>query len=201
MRDDKKAYEESTEEKILDAAFDVLQERTISGTRMAMIAQRADLFQSNIHYYYKSKRDLLIAVQHKVLEHCIGLRRRLREESGNGLTQRLDSFWGQKKILIRDEPRYDYAELDFWGQARVDEAFAAEIRAAFVNWRQEIGQMLDEYAPALPQPRRTLLAAAMVSMMEGASLQYLLDPTAFDLDEYFDYCGELVLREIRNEGN
>ena len=38
----------------------------------------------------------------------------------------------------------------------------------------------------------------MTSMMEGASFQYLIDPGAFDIDAYFDYCTQMVIREIRN---
>lgn len=188
--------EESTEERILDAAFDVLQERTLSGVRMALVAEKAGLFQSNIHYYYKSKHELLLAVQKKVLQHCIELRRALGGADGTLETQ-LEAFWGQKKNFILKEPKYDYAEIEFWAQARVDEAVRDEICASFRNWRDEINAMLDAFAAHLPEDKRRLLAAVMVSMMEGASLQYLAEPAAFDLDAYFDYCTELVLREVR----
>lgn len=193
---------ERTEEKILDAAFDVLQQRTIGGTRMAAIAARAGLFQSNIHYYYKSKRDLLLAVQQKVLQRCITLRRELRAQSAcSGLRDELDCFWGQKRRFILEEPWYDYAEIDFWSQSRVDQAMREQMVHSFCNWRREIEDMLAAYAADMDQARRRLLAAVMVSMMEGASMQYLADPEAFDLDEYFAYCGRIVLREIKHEAD
>jgi TetR/AcrR family transcriptional regulator len=194
MRKYEGVQEESTEERILDAAFDVLQERTMSGVRMALVAERAGLFQSNIHYYYKSKHELLLAVQKKVLRYCIELRRALGGAEGT-LEEQLEAFWGQKKFFILEQPKYDYAEIDFWAQSRVDEAMAAEIRAAFGNWRHEIEDMLARFAAHVPAERRTLLAAVMVSMMEGASMQYLIEPEAFNLDEYFAYCTELVLKE------
>ncbi len=194
MRKKEWMQEESTEERILDAAFDVLQERTMSGVRMALVAERAGLFQSNIHYYYKSKHELLLAVQKKVLRHCIELRRALGGAEGT-LKEQLEAFWGQKKNFIREEPKYDYAEIDFWAQSRVDEAMRAEVCASFQNWRQEIEAMLVRFAGHLSEGKRKMLAAVMVSMMEGASMQYLLQPDAFDLDEYFAYCTELVLKE------
>ncbi|MDR3767169.1 MAG: TetR/AcrR family transcriptional regulator [Butyricicoccus sp.] len=196
MRKKEMMPEESTEERILDAAFDVLQEKTLSGVRMALVAEKAGLFQSNIHYYYKSKHELLLAVQKKVLQHCIELRRALGGAEGT-LENQLEAFWGQKKHFILEQPKYDYAEIEFWAQARVDEAVRDEIRASFSNWRQEIETMLGTFAAHLPDDKRHLLAAIMVSMMEGASLQYLAEPAAFDLDAYFDYCTELVLREVR----
>lgn len=195
MRKKEWVQEESTEERILDAAFDVLQERTMSGVRMALVAERAGLFQSNIHYYYKSKHELLLAVQKKVLRHCIELRRALGGAEGT-LEEQLEAFWGQKKDFILNEPKYDYAEIDFWSQSRVDEAMRTEVCSSFRNWRQEIEEMLTQFASHVPEKRRKLLAAVMVSMMEGASMQFLIEPTAFGLDEYFAYCTELVMGEI-----
>ena len=71
MTEGKYTREENTEERILDAAFDVVYEKTISGTRMALIAERAGMFQSNIHYYFKSKHELMLAVQKKVFDRCV----------------------------------------------------------------------------------------------------------------------------------
>ena len=198
MAEEKNIREENTEERILDAAFDVVQERTINGTRMALIAERAGLFQSNIHYYYKSKHELMLAVQRKVLARCMELRAELLAQCGpdSGMAERIGIFWGQKREFILNEPRYDFAEIDFWVQSRVD----AEIRQNFVEsfryWRLEIKKMLKEFG--VPAERAAMLAAVMTSMMEGASFQYLIDPAAFDLDAYFDYCTQMVIREIRN---
>ena len=188
--------EENTEERILDAAFDVVQERTISGTRMALIAERAGLFQSNIHYYYKSKRELMLAVQRKVLDRCMELRAALMEQCGETLEERIGVFWGQKRAFIVSERKYDYAEIDFWVQSRVDEEVKAVFVDSFRNWRAEIEKMLKEFQ--VPDERAAMLAAVMTSMMEGASLQYLIDPAAFEIDAYFDYCTQMVIREIRN---
>ena len=46
--------------------------------------------------------------------------------------------------------------------------------------------------------RQLVLQDQLSSMMEGASFQYLIDPAAFDIDAYFDYCTQMVIREIRN---
>lgn len=196
MADEKTCREENTEARILDAAFDVVQERTISGTRMALIAERAGLFQSNIHYYYKSKHELMLAVQRKVLARCMELREALLAQCGpdSDLAARIGVFWGQKRAFILEEPKYDLAEIDFWVQSRVDAEVKRTFVASFAAWRAEIAKMLTEFG--MPDERAAMLAAVMTSMMEGASFQYLIDPTAFDLDDYFDYCTQMVIREI-----
>ena len=45
----------ATEQKIMDAALDVVAEKSISGTRVHLIAERAGIVQSNLHYYFKTK--------------------------------------------------------------------------------------------------------------------------------------------------
>ena len=59
--------DKKTEDKVLDAALQIVKEKTISGTRMHLIAEEANMVQSNVHYYFKTKNDLMIALQKKVL--------------------------------------------------------------------------------------------------------------------------------------
>ena len=47
------------EKTILDAALEVVARETISRTRMHLIAEEAGMSQSNLHYHFKTKDDLL----------------------------------------------------------------------------------------------------------------------------------------------
>ena len=88
---------------------------------MARIAERAGMFQSNIHYYYKSKHELMMAVHKKVLDRCAELQEELLSAAcGSDLKERIGVFWGQKREFIVNEQKYDFAEIDFWVQSRVD---------------------------------------------------------------------------------
>ena len=120
----------------------------------------------------------------------------LLSSCGSSLPERIGVFWGQKREFIVNDQRYDFAELDFWVQARVDEAVKAAFVDSFRVWRGKIANMLKEFK--VPDERAEMLAAVMTSMMEGASFQHLIDPAAFDIDAYFDYCTQMVIREIRN---
>jgi len=94
----------STEDRILDAALTIIQEKTISGLRIRQVAEKANLFQSNIHYYYNSKKELLLAVQKKVLNRYREIRQQSIHQSGIGpeatLEDRLDIFIKQKIYTI-----------------------------------------------------------------------------------------------------
>lgn len=184
------------EEKIIQATLNVIEEKTISETRMRLIAEKAQVYPSNLHYYYKSKKDLMMAVQKRVADRCLELRQAALLEAGNDLESQLDVFLKQKLSFIREEPKYDYAEIDFWIQSRFDDEFREEFKRSFGGWRGELQQLIKTYAPHMDARKQVLLPTMIISLLEGATIQYLVDEKAFSVEEYFDYCKELIMKEL-----
>ena len=56
----------TVKETILDAALEVVSENTISGTRMHLIAEKAGVAQSNLHYHFNTKKDLMLEMYSKM---------------------------------------------------------------------------------------------------------------------------------------
>ncbi len=191
----------STEDRILDAALTIIQEKTISGLRIRQVAEKAHLFQSNIHYYYNSKKELLLAVQKKVLNRYREIRQQSINQSEIGpeatLEDRLDIFIKQKIYTILIEDKYDVAELDFWNQSRLDPDMHKEFCLSYQNWRTEIREIVEKFSPDMISAKQNLIAGIAVSLLEGATVQFLVDKEAFDLDSYFAYCKSILIREIR----
>lgn len=187
----------STEEKIIQATLDVIEEKTISQTRMRNIAEKAEVYQSNLHYYYKSKKELLLVAQKKVAMRCIEIRQEAKENSEDTLESQLDVFLNQKMIFIKKEPKYDYAEIDFWIQSRFDQDFREEFKRSFYGWRKELQDLIERYAPHFEKDKQILLASIIISLLEGATIQYLIDSEAFSVEAYFAYCKAMIVREIR----
>ena len=191
----------STEDRILDAALTVIQEKTIGGLRIRQVAEKAHLFQSNIHYYYNSKKELLLAVQRKVLNRYREIRQQSISQLVIGpeatLEDHLDIFIKQKIYTILIEDKYDVAELDFWNQSRLDPDMHQEFCRSYQNWRSEIREITEKFAPDMPLAKQNLVAGIAVSLLEGATVQFLVDKEAFDLDLYFAYCKSILIREIR----
>lgn len=184
------------EEKIIQATLDVIEEKTISETRMRLIAEKAEVYQSNLHYYYKSKKELLLAVQKKVADKCIELRQKELKYAEDTLEGQLDVFLKQKLTFIQKEPKYDYAEIDFWIQSRFDDNYKAEFKRSFVGWRNDLQELIAKYAPHINKKEQVLFSSVIISLLEGATIQYLIDPEAFSVDEYFDYCKSLIMKHL-----
>jgi AcrR family transcriptional regulator len=189
--------DEKPEEKILDAALEVVIENTICGTRMHLIADRAGMVQSNLHYYYKTKNDLMLALQKKVLRRCLEIRDRLKVDAKNTLEGQLDVFIRQKLEFILKEEEYDFAEIDFWVQGHINAKIQTAFADSFEGWRKEIGEMLDKYEPDLPKQKREYLPYLIVSLLEGASIQFLINKGRFDVEEYFKFCKSIIIKTIK----
>lgn len=196
----KKVDELTTEETIIEATLDVIEEKTISETRMRNIAEKAEVYQSNLHYYYKSKKELLLAAQKKVANRCVELRQKYTENAQDTLEGQLDIFLKQKLVFIKEEPKYDYAEIDFWLQSRNDKDFKLEFKRSFYGWRKELQDLITTFGPQIETEKKALLASVIISLLEGATIQYLIDAEAFSVDEYFKYCKQLIMREINENG-
>lgn len=188
------------EDKILKAALAVVKEHTISGTRMHLIAEKAGMVQSNIHYYFKTKGDLMSALQRTVLEKCLELRKNYRKNIKEyTLEEELDVFIAQKKAFILKYREYDYAEVDFWVQGRINKEMKDCFAESFEGWRKEIRGMLQKYEPELSDKANKCLPYQIVSYLEGATIQYLVDEKRIDLDAYFEFGKKMILTIIEEE--
>lgn len=184
------------EDRILEAALDVVQEKTISGTRMHLIANQVNMVQSNLHYYFKTKEDLLLGLQEKVIRKCHELREEDKKDATDCLEDQLDVFFKQKKQFILQYQKFDFAEVDFWVQARTNEKIQQAFKTSFEGWRNDIGEIIERFCPEVNKESRKLICAVMVSMLEGSTMQYLIDEQSFNLDQYFECCKDGILKLI-----
>lgn len=182
-------------ERILSAALRVVNRNTISGTRMHLIADEAGMVQSNVHYYFKTKDELMLALQSYILDECTTFRERDRQNCRNELESQLDVFFRQKKKLILNNEEYDYAEIDFWVQSRINDRVRKKFQSNYDEWREEIRQVLDRYCPYIDNCTREKLPYVVVSMLEGATIQHGIDSENFDIDGYFEFCKSMILKE------
>lgn len=192
-----KNIEKNNEEKILDATLRVIESHTISGTRISLIAKEADMLQSNVLYYYKTKEEILVAMQKRILDIFPKLREELRDNTEDTLESALEVFSRNEENLLKNFPEYNHAEMDFWVQSRTDEDTRERFAESYNLWRQEIRDVLDKYVPNLPKNLKDILPAQYVSMLEGFTIQYLIDEKNIDMTEYFAMSRQLILNTVK----
>lgn len=184
--------------RVLNAALDVVNKDTISGTRMHLIAEQAGMVQSNVHYYYKTKNDLMLALQEYIFEECYEIRRIEKSCSKDDLESQLDVFINQKKKLILEKNKYDFAEIDFWVQSKSNRDIYLNFVESYEKWREEIRIILKTYCPSLDEKSLEILPYTLVSLLQGATIQYFISDTNFDIDTYFETCKHMMLNQIKS---
>ncbi|MBV7274935.1 TetR/AcrR family transcriptional regulator [Clostridium thailandense] len=178
------------DEKILDAARKVVSREKISGTRMRMIAKEANMSQSNLHYYFPTKNDLMIAILDKIQEEFLEDRKNYINLEDKTIEENVSGFFEQKKNEILHNKEIDCLQFDYWVQGTVNEEVREKFQNTFNLWRNNINRVLNK--SEVNESKRTMIPFIMISLMIGASMQYLIDEGKFDLEEYFDIVKKII---------
>jgi AcrR family transcriptional regulator len=185
--------------KILDAAFEIVAQNKISGTRMHLIAKEAGMVQSNLHYYYPTKNDLLIALLDSIQERFSQKRMSSVDLEEKSFVENLQGLFYEKKDDILNNKKIDYVQFDFWVQGTADPEIKEKFRAAFDIWIKNITEVLKQQ-PGYEENKSMnyeMLPHLIVSIMMGASMQYLMDEGKFDLNDYFKAAEKMILNFLK----
>jgi hypothetical protein len=138
----------------------------------------------------------MLALQDYIFEECYDIRRKEKKHSKDNLDSQLDVFINQKKRLIVNKRKYDFAEIDFWVQSKTNEDAHVKFAASYDKWRNEIREILETYCPDLDEKSKQILPFTLVSLLQGATIQYFINKTNFDIDGYFEMCKQMMLNQI-----
>lgn len=185
-----------SEERILNAALKVVARKTISGTRMQLIADEAELLPSHIQYYFRTKNELMMALLEGVLQYFRDEREKMLKKSGATLGDKLYVFFRQKIKSLTGKKDYETVNVDFWVQNLVDKRINRQFRKNYEGWRGCVREVLESYLPDLEPELLEYIPYAMVSMMLGSTLQYYVQEGEMDLDAYFSVCLTLIMNTV-----
>ena len=189
---------ESSSDKIMQAALNVIGREKISGVRMRHISEEAGMSQGILHYYFHTKKELLS----KLLDYILKQFKRERNidfaESDGSPSGKIHSFFEEKKRSIKSK-KLEYIQFDFWVQGTSDQELKEKIQKSYMNWRYNLYEVIQEgvLINDFSASRAEGAPPMIVSLLMGASVQYLIDESAFDLDQYMNHAEKMVLNYLR----
>jgi AcrR family transcriptional regulator len=125
-----------TRERILDAAAHVLSRKGYAGTRLADVAEQAEVQAPAIYYYYSSREDLIEAVMHAGIAHMRAHVEKVLEELPS--TDPLDRILAAVEAHLRFELEIsDYTSAAVRNQGQVP----AELRIRYDEESAKYGAM------------------------------------------------------------
>ncbi len=182
-------------ETILEAALRTVAERKLSGTRMRQIAKYAGMSQGNLHYYFPSKQALITSLLDYMLTFSVTSRaEQLRSEDLSPF-EKLRLFLDEKQAALEERQPYMLAFYDLWVEGTKTPDIQEKMIEQYSVWRSDIGEMLRQGVQKGVFDAQAAEGAPqlLVSLMEGAALQYLIDPASFDLQAHFDAAYRLLV--------
>jgi TetR/AcrR family transcriptional regulator len=184
-------------EKILDAALETILVNKISGARLRQVARQAGMSQGNLHYYYPTKDELYKALLDHLLQVFVEERKSILSDRSIHPQQKLRYFFDQQIELIQRQKEV-IIFFDFWVQGTADQEIREKISEMYSKWREDIELVVKEgmQKGVFSGDKARMMPALLASIMDGASLQNLMDGKAFDLDEYFRIAYEMVLKML-----
>jgi AcrR family transcriptional regulator len=164
----------STKEQILGAARTVLQQHGGGGLSTRSVAEAAGVNLSLIHYHFRSREGLLLAVLDEMNAELLNRQRRLYGRSDLSLSAK----WRRAVEFYRADLRSGYVRvlLELAAEGYANPQIAHRVRAAIGGWRDLLTDTAAETLPRFGitaiEPRE--LATIVVSAWYGMELQHQL---------------------------
>ena len=175
--------------KILQAAFEVLSRQGYENASIKDIAEEAGVAQGLVHYYFKSKQQLVIAVLFDVCKKMDVY----TAEGEAGAAAAFENF----KELLRTRPDAHTLYIQLIGVGLHDQEIGAGIRE---NIRSERGRVETLARQVLaerevdPSPARAIAGAVWAGVL-GIMVQKMVDPE-FNADEAVDALAAMSLSAV-----
>ena len=179
-----------TRKRILQAAFTVLSKQGYENTSIKEIADEAGVAQGLVHYYFKSKQQL-------VLDVCEAVGKKMEYPSDEGTAGAIQAYENFKSMLKNDRNTHAlYVQLLAVGI--YDQEVGTGILKHVLEDREHIEhiarQVLAERGRSDPQ-RAKAIASVVEAAVIGIIAQNLLDKT-FDADAAVDMLNAMSLAAI-----
>jgi AcrR family transcriptional regulator len=166
--------------RLVEAACGVFAEKGYASTRVADIAERAEVGKGTVYEYFSSKEELLFAVFESI-NAGISLRMDTALAAGGSTKEQLNNLLRLGAEVISEQVELQPVLLDFWAAARgrdFEEAYRQAVVASYTFFRKIItdfirdGQRRGEFTKTADAEA---LAATIVASVDGLGIQLFFD--------------------------
>ena len=176
----------SKKSEIINALFKCLYESGVSGITMRQIAQEANINLGSLHYYFRSKENLLIEFNKAVFTRFIE-DVKARYEPFDSPEKKLDAFFYGGRDFVLAQKELFVVLIDVWSisvrNPEMQETFSALYRD-LANVMDEILEEGEEKGVFNKVPKQTL-SRLYVSFVEGTGLNWHMARGMFDVEGQF----------------
>ena len=189
--------------KILEASIRVFAEKGWRSTKIADIAEAADIGKGTIYEYFQSKDEILAAsFQHFMTQVETVIAGRLVRIDDP--LKRLEAYFSSWADILESESM-DYIEitLDFWAEGiRSKERFSSlDLMKVYYDNRQFIERLLKDCISkgCIKHIDTKIVASIIIGTLDGLLIQWILDKSVFDIKNAVSSFALLLLDGLRKD--
>lgn len=184
-------------DQIVEALFECLAEKGHERVTVKDIANQANLHYGVIHYYFKSKDDIvsamadsIISKYERLLIERLGSADSVSEKLQKSIAFLVDEFIFNRRL---NRVFYNLVQMAFERKA-VRTALRKQLREyrGFIAKEMEEGIKTGEFAPHDPQE----FASLLVALIEGMALQWMIEPQALNRTKVRTLIQDMVNRHL-----
>jgi AcrR family transcriptional regulator len=184
-------------EQIVQATIRCLAHEGYSGLTMKKVAREAGVSQGILHYYFESKRAILVAALDTVMG---DLDRRVAalSEGARDAPARLRAVIRGCLGLAEDNRDFWVVFVEFWGEMMHDRALSEINAALYQRLRRTLGVTVRQgiRAGVFRRVEPEEAGAVILALVDGLSLQRTFDPHALTLERATRACEDAVARYL-----
>lgn len=182
---------------IIAATIECISRYGYNNFSMQDVARIADVSKGIIHYYFLNKEDLMMAVLDRVAGDIEGLLNDVMNRTSDPI-ERMRYLVQTCFLVVREKREYYCINIDFWTQINQKESVRQAIASHYAKFRAAAAVILQQGIDSgtFRTSNATLLASAVIAVVDGISLQWLFDANAFQFDEMVKGCEEYILRLV-----
>ena len=186
---------------ILDATYKCIFKQGIAGISMRSIAKEAKVNQPNLHYYFKSKENLLIEFIRAFFVRCVNDITKYLKPSDTPEKKLNAIFEAGKDRVLKEEERYVvFAEI--WSLAIQH----PPMQKIFLNHYVEVYKLIDSIIEEgirkgiFNDIERNVISILFITFVEGTGLLQHMRKKPSDINKQFDIFTR-TLKRIRYKNN
>jgi len=182
------------ETQITRAAYEIIARDGYENITVQDIADYAGFSKGIVYYYFKSKDDVMVSLFNSIIRVIESRFAEVRRKEPNPRRQ-LEDVLKIRLELVTEHIEFYRVIMVFWTHIHHKELMREVNARLFSHWRREVEKIIElgiEQGVFKPGVSTGLVVSGIIARVMGVSLQYIFDPSAFDLK----VMRELVIEEV-----
>ncbi|SFM21267.1 transcriptional regulator, TetR family [Gracilibacillus orientalis] len=170
-------------QQILDAAYKVFSTKGFNSSSIKDIANEAGIAAGLIHYYFKSKEELLLTVQRDIQQS-------FHQQYQNNKDVDPANVLTEIKERVNNFPDWYRFRFELYALGLKDENLQSEVNHILNDGRESLASFLQEYIDK--QEDTDALASILLACFDGIALQKLFDEN-FNMDNAYQMLQDIMV--------